>query len=256
MLGVRKDIEDQIFLLTPLREGRHCRKLHKADDSIYFYSRPCGRGDQQAPVHGAVRLHFYSRPCGRGDYSAAGKEIPTIGFLLTPLREGRRNQVQKTMDGDAHFYSRPCGRGDRRIPAKKEETLDFYSRPCGRGDVQNVRRFRGRGFISTHAPAGGATCSLRRNRRIHRPHFYSRPCGRGDGETGGRNQQPGNQFLLTPLREGRPAGPKKLQFRRTHFYSRPCGRGDIPELIEKYGLTQFLLTPLREGRRQFSTSPS
>ena len=45
MTDVRKDIEDQIFLLTPLREGRPkplgCLRM----STWNFYSRPCGRGD-------------------------------------------------------------------------------------------------------------------------------------------------------------------------------------------------------------------
>ena len=62
---------------------------------------------------------------------------------------------------------------------KKYHTfLYFYSRPCGRGDgVGKARQMDGR--ISTHAPAGGATRSIRAR----------------TGRT--------KQFLLTPLREGR-----------------------------------------------------
>ena len=102
----------RLFLLTPLREGRRevgmlvrfyivisthapaggatCRKLHKADDSIYFYSRPCGRGDQALAERKHEAGNFYSRPCGRGDSSAAGSLQRSWRFLLTPLREGRR----------------------------------------------------------------------------------------------------------------------------------------------------------------------
>ena len=55
----------------------------------YFYSRPCGRGDQAPPPPQVRNLHFYSRPCGRGD--GAGQAAARAGqaFLLTPLREGR-----------------------------------------------------------------------------------------------------------------------------------------------------------------------
>ena len=34
---------------------------------IDFYSRPCGRGDQQKQSSKSLRRYFYSRPCGRGD---------------------------------------------------------------------------------------------------------------------------------------------------------------------------------------------
>ena len=57
-------------------------------------------------------------------------------------------------------------------------------------------------FISTHAPAGGAT-SVEWPGRSCWAYFYSRPCGRGD----------------------------QLEYPRRHcavyFYSRPCGRGDL-----------------------------
>ncbi len=36
---------DTVFLLTPLREGRQGDKSRWQVFSIYFYSRPCGRGD-------------------------------------------------------------------------------------------------------------------------------------------------------------------------------------------------------------------
>ena len=55
---------------------------------------------------------------------------------------------------------------------------NFYSRPCGRGDGQQILKVYEAKAISTHAPAGGATASLRTD---------STSC----------------LFLLTPLREGR-----------------------------------------------------
>ena len=79
------------FLLTPLREGRQPAKSWQSSNTRYFYSRPCGRGDAEefkqldesddisthAPAGGATSPQN-SFPCSR--YS----------FLLTPLREGRR----------------------------------------------------------------------------------------------------------------------------------------------------------------------
>ena len=79
-----------IFLLTPLREGR----------------RRCG----------CIRtfpLNFYSRPCGRGDGIIAECEEQGIQFLLTPLREGRL-KLRLSLMLKLNFYSRPCGRGDQR----------------------------------------------------------------------------------------------------------------------------------------------
>ena len=81
---------------------------------INFYSRPCGRGDQCKISEFRWNLHFYSRPCGRGDpthshktkmlcistHAPAGGATRRPGafasrrqsFLLTPLREGRREE--------------------------------------------------------------------------------------------------------------------------------------------------------------------
>ena len=104
-----------IFLLTPLREGRlsmmdfvnirfsisthapaggaTCLAITPCIRSSYFYSRPCGRGDPDR-LHRTRRKEsdFYSRPCGRGDIDSSFVERVVDKFLLTPLREGRRNR--------------------------------------------------------------------------------------------------------------------------------------------------------------------
>ena len=150
------------FLLTPLRVGRRYRpRLHPAQDQIsthapaggatirqkdfarrwlYFYSRPCGRGDVRrnvvilvfsristhAPAGGATRAnckrrsppsYFYSRPCGRGDRRGPSCRQSWAGY----------------------FYSRPCGRGDATYESGSATACDFYSRPCGRGDTWRCR---------------------------------------------------------------------------------------------------------------------
>ena len=46
-----------VFLLTPLREGRLLRIFKKQKIKLYFYSRPCGRGDP--------RLAHRTQPPGR-----------------------------------------------------------------------------------------------------------------------------------------------------------------------------------------------
>ncbi len=63
-------------------------------------------------------------------------------------------------------------------------------------------------FISTHAPAGGAT---------------------GDVDAAGGYA---DRFLLTPLREGRPEPVRRVKS-SGDFYSRPCGRGDGAELSHR-----------------------
>ena len=122
-----------IFLLTPLREGRHSCRASSYRVCRNFYSRPCGRGDNNsdllarrcristhAPAGGATRAmygviksEFISThaPAGgaTGDVDAAGGYADR--FLLTPLREGRPEPVRR-VKSSGDFYSRPCGRGD------------------------------------------------------------------------------------------------------------------------------------------------
>ena len=146
----------EVFLLTPLREGRR-RVQHSGCDKQ--------RISTHAPAGGATYVACFG----------TGLKL----FLLTPLREGRLVRERAGMSIKIDFYSRPCGRGDP--PAAglyPERNPDFYSRPCGRGDVRTASGGRRRP-ISTHAPAGGATLQ---SQTIHSGayNFYSRPCGRGD----------------------------------------------------------------------------
>ena len=234
------------FLLTPLREGRH-RKHAIFDRKLDFYSRPCGRGDASrkwsAPLPILISTHA---PAGGATISNNGSSELVV-FLLTPLREGRPKPFAIAMLVP-YFYSRPCGRGDQCEGTPLFFATYFYSRPCGRGDGGRPESEKANAFISTHAPAGGATVvatfcchvlycisthapaggatygwhisNLRIYISTHAPaggatspayffipapmYFYSRPCGRGD--------RPGLQTAHA----------------RYHFYSRPCGRGDFP----------------------------
>ena len=195
-----------------------------------FYSRPCGRGDLReeekvilcrristhAPAGGATEIQlcsryvlvdFYSRPCGRGDKRREalrlGKKISTHApaggatkcragyikfrrFLLTPLREGRRRAGGRNDGNKDHFYSRPCGRGDLAHRARKRRTRFISTHAPAGGATAAAVHAAGILYISTHAPAGGAT------RKEFGGHRYK-------------------AFLLTPLREGR-------QFLRLYFW--------------------------------------
>ena len=60
-----------VFLLTPLREGRPCAHLCSPPELLFLLTplregRPHGR-----PQRGAENTDFYSRPCGRGDNDRA-----------------------------------------------------------------------------------------------------------------------------------------------------------------------------------------
>ena len=140
-------------------------------------------------ILGAI-YDFYSRPCGRGDARLRMLLCFLPQFLLTPLREGRRGHGGHDINGAAYFYSRPCGRGDVDRLAEVVHEPNFYSRPCGRGDEAARRRINERieflltplregrpdaalqtdreDWISTHAPAGGATI----NAPVPVPTFY------------------------------------------------------------------------------------
>ena len=190
------------FLLTPLREGRH-RKHAIFDRKLDFYSRPCGRGDASrkwsAPLPILISTHA---PAGGATISNNGSSELVV-FLLTPLREGRPKPFAIAMLVP-YFYSRPCGRGDQCEGTPLFFATYFYSRPCGRGDGGRPESEKANAFISTHAPAGGATGGFRRcgDQSVISTHA---PAG---GATRYKSKQKSvAQFLLTPLREGRRTVP-------------------------------------------------
>ena len=213
-------------------------------------------------------MNFYSRPCGRGDGAPLQASRPAGQFLLTPLREGRPDAALQTdredwisthapaggaTDGKFHipltqqeFLLTPLREGRPRAGGRNDGNEDhFYSRPCGRGDFVGLQLVNVDHFISTHAPAGGATAACRGHSRPAE-HFYSRPCGRGDLKN--RVRTSGSEYfysrpcgrgddlereqkLAAKISTHAPAGGATADLRRCwkhrpHFYSRPCGRGD------------------------------
>ena len=281
----------KLFLLTPLREGRRAAADAAVLPAAISTHAPAG-GATKLPAAGSTSaLNFYSRPCGRGDGAPLQASRPAGQFLLTPLREGRPDAALQTdredwisthapaggaTDGKFHipltpqeFLLTPLREGRPRAGGRNDGNEDhFYSRPCGRGDFVGLQLVNVDHFISTHAPAGGATFAfseewdgltkflltpLREGRQKIKAGqhvsnlFLLTPLREGrlvfrdraDGHTG--------QFLLTPLREGRPYPCKRAVCRQVHFYSRPCGRGDLTKKIF-FDAAGFLLTPLREGR--------
>ena len=148
-------------------------------------------------------MYFYSRPCGRGDLTIRFDKTFLPKFLLTPLREGRRSSCAAPFPPAPDFYSRPCGRGDCTSVSFAPSTVtSFLLTPLREGRPRSAGTYpRPAGFlltplregrltdregtehqvlsISTHAPAGGATEAASGIHRFLR-YFYSRPCGRGD----------------------------------------------------------------------------
>ena len=170
---------DDLFLLTPLREGRPTPSRSTPRSPPYFYSRPCGRGDGQQEQREQLGLYFYSRPCGRGDYSE-----------------------RRQWDGSVHFYSRPCGRGDNLSSDTlvSDEPISTHAPAGGATDINPTDLNLRHEFLLT--PLREGRPAWRNGWAPMSTNFYSRPCGRGDPPCR-TPAAPGSEFLLTPLREGR-----------------------------------------------------
>ena len=126
------------FLLTPLREGRLQYKDRYPEQSLYFYSRPCGRGDFESAITGVAKTTISTHaPAGGATVALSANALREV-FLLTPLREGR-HKLAAVFLFQPDFYSRPCGRGDGLGQHFDSVGIDFYSRPCGRGDARAAR---------------------------------------------------------------------------------------------------------------------
>ena len=143
------------FLLTPLREGRPRRNAMYRAQSVYFYSRPCGRGDE-ADV------------CGRN--AVIISTHAPAGGATQARHSGRRKWY--------HFYSRPCGRGDWRDVSRQAGFHKISTHAPAGGATRAGEAGRSRKGISTHAPAGGATRSPSRMNTI-RQEFLLTPLREG-----------------------------------------------------------------------------
>ena len=190
------------FLLTPLREGRP-RPQSTQCWRLYFYSRPCGRGDanhEDAYAEGNISTHA---PAGGATVDTLQGSLTKL-FLLTPLREGRRAVHRDPVHRPA-FLLTPLREGRPQARDRRAEIFNISTHAPAGGATKSPYRLSLRSAISTHAPAGGATASPH-GCIAAAPHFYSRPCGRGDLTRCCRAENL-SLFLLTPLREGRRAPP-------------------------------------------------
>ena len=126
-----------LFLLTPLREGRQIAFRARSGTDRYFYSRPCGRGDEVGRCGNAVCFNIST-------HAPAG---------------GATELHRSTRAARAYFYSRPCGRGDETEMVEKSKIIVISTHaPAGGATYFIVEQQRpSNGRISTHAPAGGAT---------------------------------------------------------------------------------------------------
>ena len=167
-----------VFLLTPLREGRHILQSAERDHDGISTHAPAGGATVSKLVHSRQAVYFYSRPCGRGDARRPLKTGISVTFLLTPLREGRRVHVP-LIDVPLTISTHAPAGGATLSPASSPETATFLLTPLREGRPAGRDHGNPAAAISTHAPAGGAT-SARSRPCLSQPHFYSRPCGRGD----------------------------------------------------------------------------
>ena len=143
------------FLLTPLREGRPYLRCERICDAFISTHAPAGGATNLLYVNYHKLAISTHAPAGGATLQTAAITQKRNTFLLTPLREGRRDP-RRRMSRRRNFYSRPCGRGDVRRSWLLLQRQHFYSRPCGRGDKKQPWSWK----------------------KI--PDFYSRPCGRGD----------------------------------------------------------------------------
>ena len=191
-----------VFLLTPLREGRHTAAAPVNPTSCISTHAPAGGATKNKGVRILARTAFLLTPLREGRPRTIIVTLVTDRFLLTPLREGRPVYLRRATAGRRISTHAPAGGATVVLFYGVRRVDDFYSRPCGRGDG---------------TPHFGA---------VLRISFLLTPLREGRlGETGGRNQQPGISthapaggateiaavlggvsltFLLTPLREGRP----------------------------------------------------
>ena len=108
--GADQDVRP-ISTHAPAGGATRCNRDDRGHGHISTHA-PAGGATSGAGANGIARSHFYSRPCGRGDahgrtygsfrqistHAPAGGATPplpggptTYSFLLTPLREGRRD---------------------------------------------------------------------------------------------------------------------------------------------------------------------
>ena len=168
-----------IFLLTPLREGRQwiplILKKHReisthapaggatSGSSLCaclcsnFYSRPCGRGDVPSRPSAPAGPYFYSRPCGRGDVRAAHASVNGIDISTHAPAGGATSSAFTRFFALRNFYSRPCGRGDSAGISSSSASPQFLLTPLREGRPRQNALHAAIFPISTHAPAGGAT---------------------------------------------------------------------------------------------------
>ena len=111
------------------------------------------------------RIYFYSRPCGRGDGQQILKVYEAKAISThAPAGGATGMQTSKNATGK-NFYSRPCGRGDSAPAASSSLSAAISTHAPAGGATDDAGGVGPVHTISTHAPAGGATAPARDSRR-------------------------------------------------------------------------------------------
>ena len=166
------------FLLTPLREGRRAAEIYSvATKKISTHAPAGGATDAISPAGMNVDISTHA-PAGGATGSLAAHEAylgisthaPAGGatashvlmfciFLISTHAPagGATFTVMRSPSLIIHFYSRPCGRGDKTKRTICKSKFKFLLTPLREGRPRAHEAPSTFSFISTHAPAGGAT---------------------------------------------------------------------------------------------------
>ncbi len=236
----------RLFLLTPLREGRRWMLDGTIDIPNISTHAPAGGATSHHVGRGNPLNLFLLTPLREGRPTTVIFLPVAAVFLLTPLREGRR-QTERAERLTPKFLLTPLREG-RPCAASLARIVGFISThaPAGGATETTIAYLTGETDISTHAPAGGATSAGSPPRgRVHAISTHA-PAG-GATRPVARLRRLDLHFYSRPCGRGDP----NLRFTKAYainFYSRPCGRGDKKQLYLRHSGKPFLLTPLREGR--------
>ena len=193
----RTDNPHAVFQFTPPRGGRPSAISCSLGASVFQFTPPRGGRLRRIPKP-KNQKHFNSRPRVGSDPSPPIIRRPENTFQFTPPRGERLLFALLSSLFQIFQFTPPRGERQKRIGGLCDERY-FNSRPRVGGDIGR-KPVKGLIKISIHAPAWGATASLRARSA------YS-------------------AFQFTPPRGGRPKTP--LASRNAgHFNSRPRVGGD------------------------------
>ena len=171
--------DEKVFLLTPLREGRHCTRYIAFRREAISTHAPAGGATYTGLNDFRQKLHFYSRPCGRGDptrfsrpnssssistHAPAGGATPVARVRWLNLRSisthapaGGATRACVIIFVPVAFLLTPLREGRLHDPGADQDVRPISTHAPAGGATRCNRDDRGHGHISTHAPAGGAT---------------------------------------------------------------------------------------------------